>query len=1242
MTPSLSQPETNPIGEPAPSDLEEILVNSGEMGALISAYHWSQTSVGAMETWPGSLRTAVRTLLKSDCPMLLIWGQDWIQIYNDAYRCLLKPSQHPQALGQSIRVCRSILPEQRSPEIQRVFQTGQPQWHQSLRVLKDTRRYGEKDDFIIFYSPIWDETGRVAGVLATMMDGAESVISKSPQPQTETAKEPFTHRTWQRQKSQGKSTEFGAIASDVINILDSITDGFIVLDPQGHLIYINPAAARILQTSASTLKGKILWETLPLMAIPEIPIPLQQAITWEAFDQTQQIWLEIKAYPCPEGLIIYFQDITPRKHTEDGLRHSEARLRRIFECNAVGIGVWEESGQITEANDALLNLLGYSRGQLEAGDLNWQTLTPPEYQGLDQQALAEIRTSGFCQPLEKEYLHASGRRIPILISGAAFSPELENGIFFVLDLTQQRLCEAKWRLTEERLRVALKNSPITVFSQDQDLRYTWIYNCPKQKYPPDEDIIGVLETDLFNVEDAKKLTRIKGGVLKTGIGTREEVWVSQQGQGFYFDLTVEPLLNEQEQVVGVTCAAVNITERKQMELALHRSETLLQALLSSSPIGIAFLDHDLRYLHANEALAKLQGLPLSELIGRQLTEVLSEWADQITPVLRQVIETQQPLLNQPLNLETAKVNTCQYSLVNYYPVCLPNGSVLGVGMTVMDLTARKRAEQSEQILAMASSVLVSSLNSRTTLMNLAQLLVPVVADCCFFDVAGTDGSLRRLAVYHGDPSKQQQLSQCQNWVLSLNSNHPIAEVLASGQPLLLPNITPDWIETITTLPEQVEFLHTVAPTSWISMPLIARGRTLGAVTFCLTAQSPRHYTEADLSFAEELAYRAALALDNIQLYQQAQDANRIKDEFLTVLSHELRSPLNPILGWTKLLRSRIFDASTRDRALETIERNAKLQAQLIEDLLDVSRILRGKMALNVATVPLKATVEAALETVQLAAEAKNITIETVFSPHIGYVWGDDERLQQVVWNLLSNAVKFTPEGGWIQVHLESVGHHVQIQVQDNGQGINPNFLPHVFEYFRQQDSTTRRQSGGLGLGLAIVRHLCELHGGTVKVESPGEGLGTTFTVRLPVMESCCGHCATSKCTEETRVDLKALRILVVDDDEDMRDLIQVILEPLGAKLLIVSSAIEALRVWEDFQPLMLICDIGMPSMDGYMLMHKIRQRPLEAGGQIPAIALTAYTGEFNQQRALAAGFQQHLSKPIEPEDLVKAIAQLLT
>ena len=374
--------------------------------------------------------------------------------------------------------------------------------------------------------------------------------------------------------------------------------------------------------------------------------------------------------------------------------------------------------------------------------------------------------------------------------------------------------------------------------------------------------------------------------------------------------------------------------------------------------------------------------------------------------------------------------------------------------------------------------------------------------------------------------------------------------------------------------------------------------------------------------------------------EAAEAANRIKDEFLAMLSHELRSPLNPILGWTKLLRTRQFDQVTIDRALETIERNAQLQTQLIEDLLDVSRILRGKMVLNSCSVNLVSVIEAALETVQLALQAKGIEIQTVLVPNVGEVFGDSGRLQQVVWNLLSNAVKFTSSGGRVELRLESVGSHAQIQIKDTGKGIQGEFLPHVFEYFRQEDGKTTRQFGGLGLGLAIVRHLVELHGGTVQADSPGEGQGATFTVKLP-LNAIAQQASQTREPLMATLNLNPLRILVVDDEVDMQELMLTILEEYGAEVKVTVSATEALTTLAEFKPDVLISDIGMPDIDGYMLIKQVRQLPPKQGGLIPAIALTAYAGELNQQQAIEAGFQRHIAKPTEPYELVKAIVALV-
>ena len=376
--------------------------------------------------------------------------------------------------------------------------------------------------------------------------------------------------------------------------------------------------------------------------------------------------------------------------------------------------------------------------------------------------------------------------------------------------------------------------------------------------------------------------------------------------------------------------------------------------------------------------------------------------------------------------------------------------------------------------------------------------------------------------------------------------------------------------------------------------------------------------------------------------EQAETANRIKDEFLAVLSHELRSPLNPILGWSRLLRSGELDATKTAYALETIERNAKLQTQLIEDLLDVSRILQGKMSLNMAAVNLATTIEAALETVRSAAEAKSIEIQIQLEPAINQVLGDAARLQQIVWNLLSNAVKFTPSGGRVEILLTDDGSHAHLQVKDTGKGIAPDFLPYVFDYFRQADAATTRKFGGLGLGLAIVRHLVELHGGTVQVESLGEAQGATFTVKLPLFEDDSRTMKNETAASAFRRPhaLEEMRILIVDDEADTRELIAFALEQNGATVTVVESAIEALSALQQSLPDVLVSDIGMPEMDGYMLLKQLRAMSPQQGGQIPAIALTAYAGEMDEQQALKAGFQKHLAKPVELDELVKTVVEL--
>jgi len=405
-------------------------------------------------------------------------------------------------------------------------------------------------------------------------------------------------------------------------------------------------------------------------------------------------------------------------------------------------------------------------------------------------------------------------------------------------------------------------------------------------------------------------------------------------------------------------------------------------------------------------------------------------------------------------------------------------------------------------------------------------------------------------------------------------------------------------------------------------------------------------TGRELYFLDLLARQAADLIEQRQLLKREQAAreeaernNRIKDEFLSILSHELRTPLNPILTWAQLLQTRQFDRIKTAKALAAIEHSAKVQTRLIDDLLDIAIILRGKLNLNLTSVDLSGVIDAAIETVKSAATAKSITLNLELSP-IPTLYGDPVRLQQVIWNLLSNAIKFTPQGGRVDICLEGVEEEAHLTVKDTGQGISPHFLPHIFESFRQQDASLTRNFGGLGLGLSITRYLVEAHGGTITAESAGAGLGATFTVRLPLVHVASEPTLTEKEESSSKADLTGIRILAVDDEVDARELLNVVLTAYHAEVKAASSAREALALLASFQPDILISDIAMPDRDGYALIKQIRALPAEAGGQISAIALTAYAQVEDQQRAIASGYQTHLAKPIDIKQLVGTIANL--
>jgi signal transduction histidine kinase/DNA-binding NarL/FixJ family response regulator len=564
---------------------------------------------------------------------------------------------------------------------------------------------------------------------------------------------------------------------------------------------------------------------------------------------------------------------------------------------------------------------------------------------------------------------------------------------------------------------------------------------------------------------------------------------------------------------------------------------------------------------------------------------------------------------------------------------------------------REKTEQALRFLTEASDVLASSLDYESTLRSLAELAVPRLADWCAVDVLESDRSVRRIAVVHRDPSKVA-LAHELTARYPPRLDGPEGAVLRTGQAVLMETVTEETLRQHTRDEAHLDVVRALGVRSAMAVPLAARGGILGVIRL-VSAESGRRYGEQDLSFARDLARRAALAIDNARLYRDlqraaasAEAANRMKDEFLATMSHELRTPLQAILGWATLLHRKQADPKTLGQGIDTIERNARVQAQIISDLLDVSRIVSGKLALEMKLVDLRGLLEAALDVVRPAAAAKGVMLEMVENPPVTPIVADADRLRQIAWNLLSNAVKFTPAGGRVETALRRSKAHVEIAVRDTGEGIPPEFLPFVFDRFRQADSSTTRRRGGLGLGLAIVRHLVELHGGTVRAESGGVGKGATFTVAIPIRELPEAQAAPAPPVSEKRArrrkrpNLSGARVLVVDDEPEARELISIALRDHGAEVRLAAGAAEAMEILAGWEPDVLVCDIAMPEEDGYSLIRKVRSSARGPLTRVPAIAFTAYAREEDRRLAIQAGFQVHLTKPIDTDDLVAAVARI--
>ena len=646
------------------------------------------------------------------------------------------------------------------------------------------------------------------------------------------------------------------------------------------------------------------------------------------------------------------------------------------------------------------------------------------------------------------------------------------------------------------------------------------------------------------------------------------------------------------------------------------SPILLNRLIDASVDGIFAFDRYLRFIVWNGAMQRISGMDSAEVLGRSVIEVF--------PFLRDDSCIPDALTGKGSVSQNHRYGPSQGGPsgsgafeAHYSPLLDENNNIAGGIAIVRDISLRKQAEEA----------------------------VHVAYKQLAFHVESSP-----LAVIEWDSDfRVSRWSQSAERLFGWNAEEVIGKHVNEWRFVFADDV--DAVALVTNRQREGVEVHGVQ-----------RNRNYtreGSILYCEWYNSVLHDDRGQLISVLSLVLdvteqmkaedeRAALLVRERDARRHAEEADRLKDEFLATLSHELRTPLTSILGWASMIRNGEVEGANATRALETIERNARSQARLIDDLLDVSRIITGNLRLDLNPLNLTPVVEAAVDALRPTADVKDITLSIRFTPGECLVKGDPNRLRQVIWNLLSNAIKFTQRGGSVNIDLRCVEANARLTVSDNGEGISENFLPYVFERFRQAEPSISRKQGGLGLGLAVVRHLVELHGGTISAESDGLGQGSTFTVDLPLAQERRDPARAEERRREVerrhrsndRVRLDGIHVLLCEDDDDSRKLLSTMLKRNGARVTATKSAAEALSVFEEQLPDILISDIGMPDEDGYELIRKLRLMPPEKGGLTPAIALTGYASRKDRERALDAGYHKHMAKPIEQADIIAAIASL--
>jgi PAS domain S-box-containing protein len=1027
------------------------------------------------------------------------------------------------------------------------------------------------------------------------------------------------------------------------NILESISDAFYALDREWRFTYLNPQCERQLRRSREELLGKVIWEEFPEAAATVFheqykhAVASGAAVTFETFYPPLEAWFEIHAYPSPSGLSVYFHDINKRKRAEATLRASQTRLALSLQAGRAGTFEWDIVTGMNVWSPELEALYGVPAGTFEGNFEAWTKRIVPE----DAQAV-EAGIRGVLAGRRDDYDYEFRAVLPdnsvrwlagrgrFEYDAATGRPLRMIGINVDIDdrkraeaerdrlLASERAARAEAERQRDFVQLVLDHAPLAIgVVEGAEHRFALVNpGTERQTGLPREQLIGRLHAEAVPEAD-EVVAPILKRVYETGASETQEIAaVMPNGSERELRVTWTPLPGADGRPRAVLYLALDITGRKAAETRLRESEERYRALFASIDEGFCVIEMlfdergrpaDYRFIEFNPAFERLTGIPADAALGgKTVRELIPNLEDHWFETYGRVALTGEP---------TRFVNGSEAMRrwFDVYAFRAGRPEERKVAILFNNITERKRTEnalresQERLQMAMAAAQIYSwEMNLATQRVEWSENLERVIG----FSLPEDFGAL--LDFLHPEdrePTTRKILAAAEGGHVYESEFRLVNQ--ATGEIV------------------------------WV------RGQ--GVLTHSATDGQPRF-----AGITQNITERKRAEDERERLLSEAQEANRLKDEFLATLSHELRTPLTAILGWSHLLQTSDFDAAARARALETIERNARAQTQLIDDLLDTSRIITGKLRLDVRPVDLASVVAAATETARPAAEARDIRLRTLLDTQAGLISGDPDRLQQVVWNLLSNAIKFTPKGGSVEVRLGRTAAHVEITVTDTGRGIAPEFLPHVFDRFRQADQTTTRTHGGLGLGLAIVRQLVELHGGSVQVESEGEGRGTSFNVSLPLLlpprretadepagDAATGaHPAHAPGEHNCLPELAGLRVLVVDDEADTRELLAAVLVSCGAEVIQAATASEAFEQVERARPDVIVTDIGMPEEDGYSLLARIRELPPERGGGTPAAALTAYARAEDRTRALRSGFQMHVSKPVEPAKLIAVVATL--